>query len=79
MVVTVTNFNYSAELQDTRSETYRSFEKHFQQEVGAGDRAVPPWPPCPLAGGSPNPLPSQIKKIYGNIPGYEGVRIISLK
>ncbi|XP_074898262.1 mucin-17-like [Buteo buteo] len=52
MVVTVTNFNYSEELKDTQSKTYRSFDEHFRE---------------------------QIKKIYGNVPGYEGVRIFSLK
>lgn len=52
LVVTVTNFNYTENLKDTQSETYRSFEEHFQREI---------------------------KKIYGHIPGYEGVRIISLK
>ncbi|XP_054662658.1 mucin-3B-like [Grus americana] len=52
LVVTVTNFNYTEELQDTQSETYRNFEEHFRREI---------------------------KKIYGNIPGYEGVKIISLK
>ncbi|KAM6032639.1 mucin-17-like, partial [Theristicus caerulescens] len=52
LVVTVTNFNYTEELEDTQSETYRSFEEHFKKEI---------------------------KKIYGNIPGYEGVKIISLK
>ncbi|OPJ89915.1 hypothetical protein AV530_008862 [Patagioenas fasciata monilis] len=49
--VTVTNFNYTAELNDTQSDAYRLFEKHFR---------------------------SEIKKVYGTIPGYEGVEIISL-
>ncbi|XP_074936650.1 mucin-17-like [Phalacrocorax aristotelis] len=52
LVVTVTNFNYTEELKDAQSETYRSFERHFETEI---------------------------RKIYGNIPGYEGVKIIGLK
>ncbi|KAM6360760.1 mucin-3A-like [Pluvialis apricaria] len=52
LVVTVTNFNYTKDLEDTQSETYRYFEEHFRKEI---------------------------KKIYGNIPGYEGVKILILK
>lgn len=52
LVVTVTNFNYTAELNDTHSETYRKFENHFRTEI---------------------------KKVYGYIPGYEGVRIVLLR
>ncbi|XP_074424060.1 mucin-3A-like [Larus michahellis] len=52
LVVTVTNFNYTEDLKNNRSDTYRDFEEHFQKEI---------------------------RKIYGNIPGYEGVKIISLK
>lgn len=36
LVVTVTNFNYTEELQDPRSEAYESFEKQFRQEVRPG-------------------------------------------
>ncbi|XP_053789128.1 mucin-3B-like [Vidua chalybeata] len=50
--VTVTNFNYSEDLKDPTSETFRSFQNHFRQEI---------------------------KKIYGTLPGYEGVEITSLK
>lgn len=78
--VTVTNFNYTEELNDIQSETYRSFEEHFRSEVRTGGLSCPPpWPPCPLGGASRNPSALQIKKIYGTIPGYEGVNIISLR
>ncbi|KAM9167052.1 mucin-3A-like [Mergus octosetaceus] len=52
LVVTVTNFNYTEELQDPRSEAYESFAKHFRQEMA---------------------------KIYGSVPGYEGVKILSIR
>lgn len=52
MEVTVTNFNFSEDLQDPSSETFLSFQDHFRQEI---------------------------KKIYGTIPGYEGVDFISLR
>ncbi|XP_072776747.1 mucin-3A-like [Taeniopygia guttata] len=52
MEVTVTNFNYSKDLEDPTSETFLFFQNHFRQEI---------------------------KKIYGTIPGYEGVEITSLK
>ncbi|XP_068780132.1 mucin-3A-like [Struthio camelus] len=52
LVLTVTNFNYTEELNNTLSEAYRKFEEHFRTEI---------------------------KKIYGHIPGYEGVRIIRLR
>ncbi|KAM4754697.1 uncharacterized protein ACIQIH_000204 [Cyanocitta cristata] len=52
MEVTLTNFNYSEDLKDPDSDTFRSFRDHFRQEI---------------------------KKIYGTIPGYEGVEFTSLK
>ncbi|XP_048149225.1 mucin-3B-like [Corvus hawaiiensis] len=48
--VTLTNFNYSEDLKDPDSDTFRSFRDHFRQEI---------------------------KKIYGTIPGYEGVEFTS--
>uniref|UniRef100_A0A8C3CHV3 SEA domain-containing protein n=1 Tax=Cairina moschata TaxID=8855 RepID=A0A8C3CHV3_CAIMO len=52
LVVTVTNFNYTEELQDPLSEAYESFAKHFRQEMA---------------------------KIYGSVPGYQGVKILSIR
>ncbi|NWZ30557.1 MUC17 protein, partial [Asarcornis scutulata] len=52
LVVTVTNFNYTEELQDPRSEAYERFEKQFRQEMA---------------------------KIYNSVPGYEGVKILSIR
>lgn len=37
LVVTVTNFNYTEDLKDTESETYRNFEEHFRKEVRTRD------------------------------------------
>ena len=37
LVVTVTNFNYTEELNDPRSEAYEKFAKHFRQEVRPGE------------------------------------------
>ncbi|XP_068520857.1 mucin-3A-like [Anas acuta] len=52
LVVTVTNFNYTEELNDPRSEAYESFEKQFRQDMA---------------------------KIYGSVPGYQGVKILSIR
>ncbi|XP_035169980.1 mucin-17-like, partial [Oxyura jamaicensis] len=52
LVVTVTNFNYTEELQDPYSEAYERFVRHFRQEMA---------------------------KIYSPVPGYEGVKILSIR
>lgn len=51
LVVTITNFNYTTEMEDQQSEVYREFGEHFRKEV---------------------------RKIYGDVPGYEGVVIVGL-
>lgn len=41
VVVTITNFDYTEELQDRRSEAYESFARHFQQEMAKIYGSVP--------------------------------------
>ena len=49
LVVTVTNFNYTEELQDPLSEAYKNFEKQFRQEVRPGSTRGS-WAPRGKAG-----------------------------
>lgn len=45
MEVTVTNFNFSEALEDPSSETFSSFQNHFQREVRPREGAQ-----CPRQG-----------------------------
>lgn len=79
MEVTVTNFNYSEDLEDPTSETFLFFQNHFRQEVRTWGTRCPTTATVSPQGWPSDLLPLQIKKIYGTIPGYEGVEITSLK
>lgn len=60
MEVTLTNFNYSEDLEDPDSDTFHSFRDHFRQEVRTrGAQCPPPWPlrPSGVATVSPEGWP----------------------
>ena len=51
MEVTLTNFNYSEDLKDPDSDTFRSFRDHFRQEVRTRGAQCSPVATVSLRGG----------------------------